>query len=120
MNDIDFGAILATIGTWSLIILGVVILIVIIRIFMGRGIIQMAKSGKIGDEAEMAWNRGDKYFTPIMNYPFFRIGFTGAITDWALMIESITDKGWVMKAWSTSIDKNGRPQAMPLFVRGEK
>jgi hypothetical protein len=116
----NFQDILATIGMWAIIIFAIIIAIVIIRLFMGRGIIQMAKSGKIGEDAEAAWNRGDKFFTPIMNYPFFRIGFTGAITDWSMMIESITEKGWVLKAWSTTVDKNNRPQAMPLFVRGEK
>lgn len=117
---IDLGQIISTIFTWIVIILAVAGVLFVVRWFMGRGWIQMAKSSKIGDDAETAWNRGDKYFTPVLNYPYFRVGFTGPITDWAMMVESITEKGWVLKAWSTTIDRHGKPQAMPLFVRGEK
>ena len=104
---------------WFIVVVAVIVALSAVRLVVGRGLIQFAKANKVEADAQTAWNRGDKFFTPVMNYPVIRFGFSGAITDWAMMTESITSVGWKLHTWSTAIDRHGRPQAMPIFVRGE-
>lgn len=103
---------------WFIIIVAIVVATGAVRLVVGRGLIQYAKANKIEADAQTAWNRGDQFFTPIMNYPRIRFGFSGAITDWSMMMDSISSVGWQLHTWSTAIDRHGRPQAMPIFVRG--
>lgn len=103
----------------AIIAVAIIVALIAVRLIIGKGFIQAAKANKIESDAQTAWNRGDKFFTPVMNYPIIRFGFSGAITDWSMMTESITSVGWVLHTWSTAIDRRGRPQAMPIFVRSD-
>lgn len=113
----DWEEIGKTLSIVGIIALAIIIALIAIRLIIGKGFIQFAKANKVEADAQSAWNRGDKFFTPVMNYPVIRFGFSGAITDWAMMAESITSVGWKLHTWSTAIDRHGRPQAMPIFVR---
>ncbi len=81
------------------------------------GIMAGAKASSVGKDARKAWESGQAFFTPILNFPTFTFGFSGAVTDWPPMIESITDEGWKLHTWALVTDKENRPQAMPLFTR---
>ena len=83
----------------------------------GMGWIKNAKADSMLKDAQDAWNEGSVVFTPVMNLPAWRLGFSGRNQDWELMIGAILSVGWRLQAWAVSSDKEGRPQAMPLFVR---
>ena len=67
--------------------------------------------------AQTAWNADAKYFTPLLNFPTFKLGFSGNVDDWSPMIEAIESVGWRLHTWSVVQDNKGNPQAMPLFTR---
>jgi hypothetical protein len=83
----------------------------------GGGLVQQAKSASLGDEARKAYADGDWYFTPVLNMPATHHTMSGNIRDWALMLGAITEAGWNLQAWTVGQDKNGRPEAYPVFVR---
>ena len=81
------------------------------------GFIKDKKAGKVGDDAQAAWDQGRSVFTPVLNMPSFNLGFSGGNDDLALMTEAILAVGWKLDTWAVVTDKNGKPQIMPLFVR---
>jgi len=81
------------------------------------GFIKTAKANAISSDAQKAWDNDRTVFTPILNMPGSKFGFSGAIDDWALMLDAIADVGWKLHTWAVGTDKDGRPQAMPLFTR---
>ncbi|MGV3564167.1 MAG: hypothetical protein ACO1ON_12895 [Nocardioides sp.] len=81
------------------------------------GFIKDKKAGKVGEDAQAAWDLGRSVFTPVLNFPNWNLGFSGGNDDIALMFEAILAVGWRLDSWSAVPDKNGRPQIMPLFVR---
>lgn len=78
--------------------------------------IKQAKANLLETQAIWARENHHTHFTPIFNMPMFHIGFSGAVYDWGLMINSIEKAGWKLSMWAVSSDKQGRPQAMPVFV----
>lgn len=83
----------------------------------GMGWIKDAKASAISGDAQTAWDQGLPVFTPILNLPTFRTGFSGQIVDWSMMVASILEVGWTLHTWAVATDDKGRPQAMPLFTR---
>lgn len=81
------------------------------------GWIKDAKASAVATDAQQAWDEGSAVFTPLLNMPAFKIGFSGRIKDWESMIEGITAAGWRLHTWAVCSDDKGRPQAQPLFVR---
>ena len=81
------------------------------------GWIKDAKAQSIQKDAAAAWADDAQFFTPVLNFPTFKMGFSGAIKDWPPMMEAIESVGWKLHTWVVSTDKNDRPQAMPLFTR---
>jgi hypothetical protein len=81
------------------------------------GFIKDVKATTMGKDAAKAWDAGNAYFTPLLNMPATRPGLSGAVEDWPLMLDAITEVGWKMHTWFVGSDEKGRPQAMPLFTR---
>lgn len=81
------------------------------------GFIKNAKADSIAKEASKAMESGRSVFTPLLNMPSSNAGLSGAIDDWAAMIDSIEAAGWRLDQWSVGLDAKGRPQAFPLFRR---
>jgi hypothetical protein len=84
----------------------------------GMGFVKQMKANKLADEAREAWQRGDVVFAAMLNTPTAWTDWSGAIPGWPEMIAAIEGVGWVMVEWTASSDRNGRPQAYPLFRRG--
>lgn len=81
------------------------------------GFIKDRKAGKVGEDAQTAWDVGRNVFTPVLNFPSWNLGFSGGNDDIALMFEAILAAGWRLDSWTAVPDAKGRPQIMPLFVR---
>lgn len=81
------------------------------------GWIKDAKAAAVAADAQKSWDEGSRYFTPVLNFPAFKGGFSGRIKDWEPMLEAIESVGWVMHHWQVCSDDKGRPQAMPLYIR---
>lgn len=81
------------------------------------GFMKEKKTNKISEDAQLAWNRGDIVFTPVLNFPTFNMGFSGGVEDVAAMTQGILAVGWKLDTWAAVTDANGKPQIMPLFVR---
>ncbi|GAA2681781.1 hypothetical protein [Actinoplanes palleronii] len=85
------------------------------------GIAQQTKANTLGQDAASAYRAGDWYFTPVLNMPATKSGgFSGNIRDWALMLQAITQAGWQLHTWAVNMDREGRPEATPLFVRQQQ
>ena len=80
--------------------------------FMGN-----SKATAMQQKAQAAWTSGAKYFTPLLNFPAFKLGFSGNVEDWSPMLEAIESVGWRLHTWAMCNDAKGNPQAMPLYVR---
>lgn len=80
------------------------------------GWIKDAKAKVLADESKAAYEQGRKYFTPIFNAPSTRSGFSRDISDWSLMIEAITDQGWMLDHWSIT-EASGNVVASAVFMR---
>lgn len=52
--------------------------------FMGN-----SKATAMQQKAQAAWTSGAKYFTPLLNFPAFKLGFSGNVEDWSPMLEAI-------------------------------
>ncbi|MCW2919143.1 MAG: hypothetical protein JWN52_7211 [Actinomycetia bacterium] len=81
------------------------------------GWIKDAKMDMVTKEAQRALQEGRAVFTPKLNTPATHGGLSGSIPGWAEMIEAIEASGWVMAQWAVGNDKQGRPEAYPLFRR---
>lgn len=81
------------------------------------GWIKDAKAEAVRRDAQAAWDEGAPCFTPILNLPAFKGGFSGRVKDWEMMIGAIGEVGWTLKHWAVASDSQGRPQAMPFFTR---
>jgi hypothetical protein len=81
------------------------------------GFIKQAKTDVVGKEAARAIQEGRTVFTPKLNTPAMRLGFSGSIGGWAEMIEAVEACGWVLAHWAVAHDSQGRPEAYPLFRR---
>lgn len=68
------------------------------------------------DQALGARQRGLRYFTPLFNMPMWRTGFSGQIEAWSQQLDACDQAGWQLHTWAVGVDKDGRPQAMPVFV----
>lgn len=81
------------------------------------GFIRNTKTATLGADAAKAHETGQRYYTPVLNFPMSQPGLSGGIADWPPMIEAIEAAGWQLNQWQVATDKQGRPQAFPLFVR---
>lgn len=81
------------------------------------GWIKDAKANSMAADALAAWTEGAPVFTPIINMPGFKVGTSGRIRDWEMMVGAILEVGWQLHTWAVCSDAQGRPQAQPLFVR---
>jgi len=81
------------------------------------GWIKDAKANSLANDAKAAWEDGAVFFTPLLNLPTFKTGFSGRIKDWEPMLEAVLAQGWRLHTWAICSDDRGKPQAMPLFVR---
>lgn len=79
--------------------------------------IKEVKPNDFGRAAQDSWDSGMATFTPIFTVPVFKVGVSGRISDWPIMMAAVTDVGWVLHTWAVSSDAQGRPQALPLYVR---
>ena len=80
--------------------------------FMGNN-----KAMSMQKSARVAWDAGNAFFTPVLNFPMFKLGFSGNVEDWSPMMEAVLSVGWKLQTWAVVQDNKGNPQAMPLFVR---
>lgn len=74
-----------------------------------------SKATAMQGQAVRARDDGRVIFAPMMNSPWWKTGFSGAITDWALMIEAVESVGYRLEHWSVCTDQRGQPQAYPVF-----
>ena len=81
------------------------------------GFIKDAKAATLGQDAAKAFAAGNRYYTPVLNFPATMPGLSGGIADWPPMIDAIEAAGWQLNQWQVATDAKGRPQAFPLFVR---
>ncbi|MEV0070945.1 hypothetical protein [Amycolatopsis sp. NPDC050768] len=81
------------------------------------GFIKQAKADALTKEAGRAIAEGRTVFTPRLNTPMMHHTMSGSIAGWAEMIEAVEAQGWQLVEWSVTQDKNGRPEAYPLFRR---
>jgi hypothetical protein len=81
------------------------------------GFIKDKKAGRVGADAQEAWDKGRAVFTPVLNFPSWNAGFSGGVDDIAVMFEAVLAVGWRLDSWTAVPDRQGRPQIMPLFVR---
>lgn len=78
------------------------------------GWIKDAKAKVLADESRKAMEDGRQWFTPVFNAPSTRSGFSRDIPDWSMMIEAITDNGWVLHNWSVT-ESSGNMVASAVF-----
>lgn len=81
------------------------------------GWITNTKSKILFQDAQKAWEAGHMVFAPMLNTPAMNSGLSGAVGDWAEMIEAVEAVGWRLTNWAIGSDTRGRPQAYPLFRR---
>lgn len=81
------------------------------------GWIKDSKASSMAKDAQKAWDDGSPVFTPLLNMPSSNAGLSGRIEDWERMLGATLQIGWKLHTWAVCSDKNGRPQAQPLFVR---
>jgi hypothetical protein len=81
------------------------------------GFMANSKAVSMQQKAQAAWTGGAWFFTPVLNFPAFKLGFSGNVEDWSPMMEAIMSVGWRLHTWAVVQDNKGQPQAMPLFVR---
>jgi hypothetical protein len=74
------------------------------------------KAEQMYAEAAEALRLNHTHFTPIFNMPAFRVGFSGNVWAWAVMTNAVVRAGWRLEHWAVGVDRQGRPQAMPVFV----
>lgn len=86
----------------------------------GMGWIKDAKANAMAGDARAAWDEGAPVFTPLLNLPSVKVGFSGRIKDWEMMIAAILEVGWRLHTWAVCSDGHGRPQGQPLFVRPQQ
>lgn len=81
------------------------------------GFMANSKAQSMLQKAQASWDSDAQYFTPLLNFPTFKLGFSGNIEDWSPMMEAIQSVGWRLHTWAVVQDNKGNPQAMPLFTR---
>jgi hypothetical protein len=81
------------------------------------GFMKNAKINAVRADAEKAYADGRAVFTSRLNFPTTMHGMSGEIPDWSLMVECIEAAGWQLSEWSVAMDREGRPEAYPLFRR---
>jgi len=81
------------------------------------GWIKDSKAQTMQTDAQKAWDADSQFFTPMLNLPAFKSSWSGGIADWPPMLEAIQSVGWKLHSWAVASDGQGRPQAMPLFIR---
>lgn len=80
------------------------------------GFIKSVKTDIVATDAAKARKAGRRVFTPVFNTPASRQnGMSGAIDDWAAMVDAVEAEGWKMVEWSVAHDAKGRPEAYPVF-----
>ena len=83
----------------------------------GMGFMANSKAQSMQKAAQSAWDADARYFTPVLNFPAFKLGFSGNVEDWSPMIEAVESVGWKLHTWAVVQDSKGNPQAMPFFTR---
>lgn len=81
------------------------------------GLISRTKQNIVATDARKAIEDGRQVFAAMFNTPAMRLGLSGSIDDWSMMIDVIEAEGWHLDHWAVSLDRRGRPQAYPLFRR---
>jgi hypothetical protein len=81
------------------------------------GLFKDVKASTIGAEARRAIEVGRRVFTPMLVIPGSKPSMSGAIDDWAVMIDAIEAEGWTLDRFTVSGDK---PVAYCLFRRAAK
>ena len=81
------------------------------------GFIKDTKANMVRQEAERAIQQGRTIFAAMLNTPITQHTLSGSVAGWAEMIESVEGAGWKLSDWSVAMDKQGRPQAYPIFRR---
>lgn len=79
------------------------------------GLIRNRKTDKVRQEALQARAHGQMVFAVKLNYPGLKLGFSGEVHDWSLMIEAIEAEGWQLANFAGAADKNGQPEALCIF-----
>jgi hypothetical protein len=82
------------------------------------GFIKDKKVDRLTSDAQQAWaDQTRMSFTPILNVSWSNAGMSGDVSDIGMMMDAIGRVGWRLHTWAVTSDKNGHPQAMPLFIR---
>lgn len=81
------------------------------------GWIKSTKSESLAKDAYDAIQAGRQIFVAKLNWPMMKLGFSGEVVDWSLMIEAIEQQGWVLYNFAGATDKEGRPEAFCVFRR---
>jgi hypothetical protein len=81
------------------------------------GWIKDAKQDTLATQARRAIEEGRTVFVPMLNTPMFASAMSGPVPGWAEMVEAVETQGWHLEHWAIGQDKQGRPQAYPLFRR---
>lgn len=81
------------------------------------GFVKQAKAEHVASDARAAREAGHQVFVARLNTPTWQFGISGSIETWSGMIEAIEAEGWAMSQWTAAMDKNGKPEAYPVFRR---
>lgn len=81
------------------------------------GFIKQAKADTIAKEAQDAFAAGRYFFAARLNWPATHHFLSGEVADWSMQIEAIERAGWVLSEWAVGHDKQGKPEAYPVFKR---
>ncbi|MBB5853964.1 hypothetical protein ACFQ05_11705 [Amycolatopsis umgeniensis] len=81
------------------------------------GFIKDAKAAQAGADAQKAYTAGHYIFAARLNWPATHHAMSGEVADWSQQIEAIERAGWALAEWAVGQDKQGRPEAYPVFKR---
>jgi hypothetical protein len=81
------------------------------------GWVRDGKAEVLASEAKRVWGEGSPVFIAVLNEPGSRVGWSGEVKDWTLMVAAVEQVGWKLDQWSVGSDPKGKPQAYPVFQR---
>lgn len=81
---------------------------------VGMGLFKDVKASTLAAEARKAIDAGRGVFTPMLVMPGSKPSMSGAIDDWAVMIDAVEAEGWALDRFTVSGDK---PVAFCVFRR---
>lgn len=75
-----------------------------------------AKTDRVADDAQEAYESGQPIFTPVLTVPQRQVQAAGTTEIWR-EIAAIEAVGWKLDQWSIAPNMNNAVVAMPIFRR---